>query len=169
MFKRTVNYKDFNGKDHAEDLYFNISTPEMMDLQFNPEVGGDLGEFVKAGIKSGDGRRLWIIFKLLIVNSYGRRSEDGAEFRKRAEWTEDFINSRAFEAFFEWLLLDSTDGAHAKEFYNAIMPERIRDAVELEDSTTTNKKKLSEMSREELQALYLERLRGDGETKVIEA
>lgn len=161
MFKHTVKYSDFNGKTVVEDLYFHLSTPEMLDLQFNPMVDGDFDKFIKNGVSSREGRKLWTIFKLLIVNSYGRRSEDGSRFVKKEEFTEEFLNSPAFEKFFEWLLLDSPDGKHGKEFYNAIMPERIRgDLADLEKTAESEgKKKLSEMSHEELQKLYLEAIR----------
>lgn len=169
MFKKTVTYKDFNGAQHTEDLYFHFSSPDFTDLQFNPEVGGDMGEFIKQGMRSGQGQKLWIIFKLLIVNSYGRRSEDGARFIKKPEYTEDFINSPAFEAFFEWVLLDSPDGTNGKAFWEGIMPERLKGEMEtLEKQQAENgvvvPKKIQDMSVEELQRAYLAKTSG----KVIE-
>lgn len=157
MFSREIVYNDFNGNEHTEKFYFHLSTPDMMDIQFNPEVDGDMGEFVRKGMQSGEGQKLWIIFKLLVVNSYGRRSEDGARFTKKAEFTEEFLNSPAFEKFFEWLLLDSPDGKNAKLFWEGVVPERIRnEAAELEvQNSQSGKKKLTEMSREELERAYL--------------
>ncbi len=166
MFTHRVTYKDFNDKSHTEDLHFHLSSPEMLDLQFNPEVDGDLDEFIKAGIRSGQGQKLWIIFKLLIVNSYGRRSEDGAKFIKRPEFTEDFINSPAFEKFFEWLLLDSPDGTNGKAFYNGIMPERLKEETAKLENEGGGKKKLTEYSKEELLAMIQEKT--SGPQKVIE-
>lgn len=170
MFTHTVKYKDFNDVEHTEVLHFHLSSPEMLDLQFNAEVDGELDKFIEQGVRSGEGRKLWIIFKLLIVNSYGRRSEDGAKFIKRPEYTEDFLNSPAFEKFFEWVLLDSPDGKHGKEFYNAIMPERLKgDMARLEGEAQAGKKKLTELSREELERMYLEKVQGEKQPpKVIE-
>jgi len=157
VFSKTITYKDWNGTARNETLYFYISTPEMLDLQFNPMVEGDMDAWVKESIASGDGRKLWIVFKLLVANSYGRRSADGSEFDKDPEWTEKFLNSRQWEAFFEWLLLDAPDGKNAIVFYNEIMPERLRGDNELPAVTPdTTKKKLTELSHEELQKLYLE-------------
>lgn len=170
MFHFKATYKDFNGDEHTEDLYFHLTSPEMLDLQFNPQVDGDLDKFIESGIRSGEGRKLWIIFKLLIVNSYGRRSDDGARFVKKPEFTEEFINSPQFEKFFEWLLLDSPDGKHGKEFYNAIMPERLKgelSALEAEKGPDT-RKRLDQMSREELEKAYLQRV-GQPAPKVIDA
>lgn len=163
MFKHTVTYKDFNGGEHVEDLYFHLSTPDMLDLQFNPQVDGDLDKFIQAGIKSGEGQKLWLIFKLLVANSYGRRSSDGATFSKKPEYTEEFFNSPAFEKFIEWLLLDSPDGKHGKEFYNAIMPERLQGAsleqIQQQESDQP-KKKLTELSREDLVRMLQDRTAG---------
>ena len=169
MFEHIVTYKDFNGTEHTEKLHFHLSSPEMLDLQFNPEVDGDLDKFITAGIRSGEGQKLWIIFKLLIINSYGRRSEDGAKFIKKPEFTEDFINSPAFEKFFEWLLLDSPDGKHGKEFYNAIMPERLKGEMAKLEAEGGGKKKLTDLSREELEKLYLEKVQSNATPKVIDA
>lgn len=173
MFQHDVVYKDHNGKQHTETLYFHLTSPEMLDLQFNPMVDDDLDKFISEGIRSGEGRKLWIIFKLLIANSYGRRTEDGARFLKKTEWTEEFINgSPQFEKFFEWLLLDSPDGKHGKEFYNAIMPERLRgDLAKLEGEAGSAKPSLKNIPREDLERMFLEKM-AEGktaETKVIEA
>lgn len=169
MFKHTVTYKDFNGKQHTEDLYFHLSSPEVLDLNYNPMLDGDMANFIREGIGNAENRKLWIIFKLLILNSYGRRSEDGARFSKKAEWTDEFLDSPPYEKFFEWLLLDSPDGKHAKEFYNAIMPDRLKGEMGALDSSDGDaKQKLRELSHEELQKLYLEKLEETKNPKVIE-
>jgi len=154
VFKHTVTYNDFNGKEHTEDLYFHIMAPEFADLEFNPEFGGSLSDYVRDAMKSGEGAKVYTFFKMMIVNSYGRRSEDGARFVKKADFTEDFLNSNAYEEFFMWLVSNSKN---AEVFWNGIMPEKLSEFTkEIEASST--KKDLKDLTKDELVAMMQERL-----------
>lgn len=167
MFKHPVVYIDFNNKPHNEDLYFHMMVPEFADLEFNPTFEGSLSDYVREAMRSGEGQKIYTIFKLLVVNSYGRRSEDGSRFTKKAEWTEEFLNSPAWEQFFLWLT-DKEDGSNAQLFWDGIFPEALRDRAEkvLEQEKAAPKKSIAEMSREEILEL-LEKQQGAG-GKVIE-
>ena len=116
---------------------------------------------------SGEGQKGYTFFKMMIVNSYGRRSEDGSKFVKKAEYTEDFLNSRAYERFFEWLTLDSPDGKNAEQFWLGIMPDRVtKEAAEIDaQSEKDGKKKIGDMTREELVELMQNRVA----SKAVEA
>jgi len=159
MFDKVVKYKDFNGVEHTEKLYFHIMTPELADLEFNLEFEGSMAQFVMDAMRSEDKRKLFIFFKMIVVNSYGRRSEDGSEFIKRPEFTEKFLNSPAWEAFFEWLLLDDPSGKNAEQFWLKVMPERITKdgeaVIEGEAKKLGIEKAIKDLSHEELQKLYL--------------
>lgn len=157
MFKNTVTYKDFNDRQHTEDLYFHILAPEFADLQFNPDFGNDMGTYIKEAMRSGDGAKIYVFFKLMIVNSYGRRSEDGSRFHKKPEWTEEFLNSNAYEAFFMWLV---ENPQNAEQFWNGIVPQAMLEKVaELEkEQETAGKKKLGELSKEELVAMIQQKV-----------
>lgn len=160
MFQYTVAYKDYNGVEHVEKLNFHIMSPEIADLEFNPIFEGSMAEYIRTAMASGEGQKVYTFFKMMIVNSYGRRSEDGSRFIKKAEYTEDFLNSPAYERFFEWLTLDSPDGKNAEQFWLGIMPERItKDSSEIEaEAAKAGKKKIADMSREELVELMQQRV-----------
>lgn len=147
MFKKTVTYKDFNDVEHVEDVYFHMMAPEFADLEFNPifEHEGGMSDYIKTAMRTGEGQKVYTFFKLMIVNSYGRRSEDGSEFVKNEKFTEKFLNSRAYEEFFMWLV---ENPKNAESYFNSLVPEKLLKQVdELEQSS---KKKLTELSREEL-------------------
>jgi hypothetical protein len=163
VFNHPVTYHDFNGQPHNEELFFNMMTPEMADLEFNPMFEGSLAEYIKTAMKSGEGQKIYTFFKMLVVNSYGRRSEDGARFLKKAEWTEEFLNSPAWEQFFLWL---TDDPKNAEKFWNGIFPEAIKGRVGELESVQTGAKKLQDMSKEELLVLMQKRL---DERKAVEA
>lgn len=157
MFKHTVTYVDFNNKPHTEDIYFHMMVPEFADLEFNPTFDGSLSEYIKQTMRTSEGQKIFILFKMLVVNSYGRRTEDGARFIKKPEYSEEFLNSLAWEQFFLWL---TDDPKNAEAFWNGIFPEAMRDKVEsLEgEQTALGKKNVSDLSREELEALFLAKI-----------
>jgi hypothetical protein len=157
VFKTTVTYHDFNDKPHTEDLYFHMMAPEWADLEFNPEFDGSLNDYIKDAMESGEGRKIYTFFKMMVVNSYGRRSEDGSEFIKNPEFSEKFLNSPAWEQFFLWL---TDDPKNSEQFWNGLFPEAMKEKVaELEAAqNAAGKRKLNELSREELMVLFEKKL-----------
>lgn len=164
MFTIQVAYDDFNGKKHTEQLYFHMMVPEWADLEFNPMFDGSLSDYIKEAMSSGENAKIYTFFKMMVVNSYGRRSEDGSRFNKKPEWTEEFLNSPAWEQFFLWL---TDDTKQAQKYWDGIFPEAMKDKVaELEKGDgKTAPKKLSELSKEELVELMQKQMAG----KAIEA
>lgn len=157
VFKYTAHYTDFNGKDCVKDLYFHMMAPEMVDLEFNPMVNGSMSDFVKNAFKENDGAKIYVFSKLMIVNSYGKRSDDGSSFIKKPEYTEEFINSPAYEAFFLWLTLEDPSGGHMQKFWEGIVPDRVMKQVqELEAAAEKqpDKKTIQDMTKEEIVALF---------------
>lgn len=168
MFKTTVTYLDFNDKPHVEDLYFHMMVPEWVDLEFNTEFDGSLSDYIKEAMKSGDGQKIYTFFKMMVVNSYGRRSEDGSEFIKKPEFSEKFLNSPAWEQFFLWLTDDTNGHKNAEAYWNGILPEAMRDKVkELEEAQgVAEKKDLKDMSKEELLLLMQKKMQEQQQTAI---
>lgn len=161
MFKIPVVYKDYNDKPHNEDLYFHMMLPEWVDLQFNPVVGNDFGKFVTDAMSSGDGWRVYAVFKILVQNSYGRRTEDGAGFVKNPEFTESFFQSPAWEQAFLWFTEKDKTGvnANSQAFWTGIVPPSF---LEMNESAslpkanavqTTEGRDITKLSREELEEM----------------
>lgn len=164
LFSHRVTYKDFNDKQHTEDIYFHMLAPEWADLEFNPDFGGSMSDYIRNAMRSGDGAKVYTFFKLMIVNSYGRRSEDGSKFSKKAEWTEDFLNSLAYEEFFMWLV---ENPKNAEKFWHGIVPQRMIDkAQEIEGRA---KKDLKDLSKEELLELMRAKLEEKAPTNEVTA
>lgn len=168
MFKKTVTYKNFNDVECTEDLYFHMMAPEFADLEFNPTFGGSLASYIKEAMLSGEGQKVYTFFKMMIVNSYGRRSEDGSKFLKRPEFTEEFLNSPAYEQFFLWLTIESPDGKNGEAFWNAIIPESLRGKDGELEKQLGDKRALKDLSRAELEAL-LEKVSSTSAPKVIDS
>lgn len=127
MLKKTVTYVDFDGNERTEDLYFNLSKAELMEMQFN-EAGG-LETKLKTIMSKLDGKEMIQTFKELILNSYGEKSPDGKRFIKNKEIRDSFEQTEAYSQIFMELVLDPDKmGA----FIRDIMPKDLSEQLDAE-------------------------------------
>lgn len=122
MIKKTITYDDFNGVQHTEDFYFNVTKAEALEKQFDVDKNGKEIEFTAVLTRIGEEKRpseLVRIFRMLIEWSYGVKSEDGRRFNKSPEILEDF---KATNAFSDLYLELAQDAEKASAFTNGILP-----------------------------------------------
>lgn len=124
MLRKTVSYTDFNGDEAEEVLYFNLSMPELLEM--NSSAPGGLKERVKTMIEETDSQAILKTMTDLIYKAYGKKSEDGKRFIKSDELTNEFFQSAAYEALFEELVTDADASA---AFVNGIVPKKVQDEV----------------------------------------
>jgi hypothetical protein len=115
MFKHTVEYKDFNGNDRKEELYFHLSLPEVTRLE--AEIGKPMEEHIKELTTNKDLKTLLDFLEKMILNSYGQKTSDGKSFHKSKAIRDDFEYSQAYAEVFEQLL---TNPELAKKFGSAV-------------------------------------------------
>lgn len=125
MLKRSITYEDFDGKTVTEEFYFNISQPELVEMEVEHKDG--FAEWLQNAIKAEDNKTLMEQFKNIILTAYGEKSEDGRRFMKTAEIREGFSQTAAFIALYTELF---TSDKAASEFIVAIMPKEIVKASE---------------------------------------
>lgn len=118
MYTKRMTYKDYNGEDRTEDLRFNFTKAELVELEMT--VQGGLQSMIQGIIDAKDRAELIKIFKRLILDSYGVKSPDGRRFIKSEELKTEFSQTEAYSDLF--ILLSSNDEEAAK-FINGIMPE----------------------------------------------
>lgn len=100
MLKKTITYEDFNGQRRTEDFYFSFSKLEIMEML---EID-DLQTTIKGIEESESTARAYALFKKLILDAYGIKSEDGRTFIKNAQVRAEFEGSPALsELIFEFL------------------------------------------------------------------
>lgn len=182
MFKKTINYVDFNGDDAQETLYFHLSKPEMLDLEsIVPRIDALQEKLGGEGVQPStqDIRDLLDVAKIFIKRSYGVRSDDGKRFIKNETQYEEFTQTAVYEEFLMGLF---TDPATLAEFVTGLIPKDMQDDVqeevskiqrpkptkiktiestaELPDPVEATEKDLREMSKEELIAEYKKKLQG---------
>lgn len=141
MIKKTIKFKDFNGTERSEDLYFHVSKASLVtssDASYNEilALGRDLqerGKFledIKDEIDMADPfskntqavseamRLIGRLIDRLVDLSYGTRSDDGLHFIKNETVLADFKNSAVYDAFVEQML---TNQEEMIDFINNLM------------------------------------------------
>lgn len=134
MLSKQITYTDYDGVERTETFYFNLSKAEIAEMQLTHP--GGYAEYLDRIVQSRDQVELVKAFKVLILNSYGEKSEDGKHFRKSEELSKNFEQSEAYSELFIELLGD-TDAA--TNFVNGIMPKV--------DMTEAQKAELEERTR----------------------
>ena len=117
MLKKTIKYVDYNGEQREEDFYFNLSKAELMEMEFSKD--GGLTNSIERIIKEKNEKELVRIFKDLVLNAYGVKSDDGKRFIKNKEIRESFAQTEAYSELFMEL---AADDEAAAAFVNGIVP-----------------------------------------------
>ena len=134
MLTKEITYTDFDGVERTETFYFNLTKTEISEMELlHP---GGYSDYLERLIKAKEVSEMTSIFKTLILNSYGEKSEDGKHFRKSEEISRDFSQTAAYDVLFMEML---TDPDAASNFVNGIMP--------VVDLTEEQREELNERTR----------------------
>jgi hypothetical protein len=117
MYKKTINYTDFNGVDRKEDFYFNFMKAELVEM--NMSTGGGMKAFIERITNTQDQMELIKLFKELVLKAYGIKSDDGKRFIKNQEIRDAFEQTNAYNELFMML---ATNDKEAAKFINGVMP-----------------------------------------------
>lgn len=118
MLKKTITYTDYNGVERTESFYFNFTKAEIAEMELSTE--GGLGERIQKIIEAKDTPTLVKIFKKLILDAYGVKSDDGKRFIKSKELSDEFAQTEAYSNLFMEL---ATNSDSASAFVNGIVPK----------------------------------------------
>lgn len=118
MIKKTVTYKDLNGKERTETFYFHYFESEIMDMEMSEE--GGLAERIQRIIDAKDQASLLKVIKKFVIDAYGVKSDDGRRFNKSQEVKDAFVECPAYSKIYMELL---TNDELAAEFVNKVVPE----------------------------------------------
>lgn len=124
MLKKTITYTDYNGLERTEDLYFNLSKAEIMEMEMS--ITGGLAEKLQKIVAAQDAPAIIQVFKDLVLRSYGEKSPDGKRFIKNDELREAFSQTEAYSQLFMEL---ATDADAAANFIKAIIPNDLEKEV----------------------------------------
>lgn len=116
MLKRTITFTDYNDIKRTEDFYFNLSQPEVLEMENSVE--GGLQGILQRISATTENIGLVAEFKRLLLASIGERTGDG-RFIKSAHIRENFESSAAYPVFFMEL---ATDSDVAAAFVESVLP-----------------------------------------------
>jgi len=117
MIKKTIVYTDFNDQTVTEEHYFNLSRAELIELEISTE--GGYGAFLEGVSQSKDNAFIFQQFKKILLDTYGKKSEDGKRFLKSAEISKEFEESEAYsQLIFDFF----TDPEAAGKFFTELVP-----------------------------------------------
>lgn len=128
MLKKSITYTDYNGEKQTDDCYFNLSKAELLEMEMSEKGGFE--NYLQTLITERDNKKIYGLFKELILMSYGQKSADGRTFIKKKMVDGQMIRLRdefeQTEAFTELMmeLVSGGDDAMAK-FVNALIPKEI--------------------------------------------
>ncbi len=120
MYKKTMTYNDFDGNEHTETFYFNLTKAELIQMELTQE--GGMSNLIEEVTNTDDVPRLVELFNTIIDKSYGKKSVDGKYFIKNEEVLQEFKQSQAYSDFYTELVTN-TDAA--VEFINNIVPKDL--------------------------------------------
>ena len=123
MIKKTITYTDYDGETRTEDFFFNLSKPELMEMDFS--ATGGMEKMIKKIVDAQDTAKIIEVFKDIILRSYGEKSEDGKRFikvRDGHKLAEEFAQTEAYSELFMEL---ATDDKAATEFINGVIPQSL--------------------------------------------
>jgi hypothetical protein len=120
MLKKTVTFINVDGVPVTRDLYFNLSSNELVEKEAlsNQTYSEKLKEIAKSD-KLSD---IYPTIMEFIQDGYGVRTEDG-DFEKSPEAWEKFKNSLAYQSLMDELLMNpDNNGNRLAEFINGMLP-----------------------------------------------
>ena len=100
MLKKHVKYQGFDGEIIEEDLYFNLTRMDTIELSARYE-SKDLAAYMDEIVKNKDIVSLYRVLKDIVLLAYGVKSEDGKRFIKNETVKNDFEESLAFAQLIE--------------------------------------------------------------------
>lgn len=132
MFTKTIKYTDFDNVERTEEVYFNLTKSELMEISM--KLPGNLIQDVAGEENITDEQRarrvlaslgnqgITNFIKEIILKAYGKKSIDGRRFEKSEQMSTEFSQTMAFDQLYYELMVDSEKAA---EFINNLIPESL--------------------------------------------
>jgi len=118
MYKKMIKYTDYNGIEHEDAFYFNMTKFDLIKL--DTEHAGGFEDYIQRLTKAMDTKGLMDTFEQIIKCSYGEKDETGLRFVKNKELTEAFTQT---EAYSELMMELITSAEAASDFIQGIIPK----------------------------------------------
>lgn len=115
MYKKTLTFVNYDGKEMTQDLYFHLNQTDLIKITakyakgFKDPKDVNLNKVSQDILSQGDWPKVVSLLEDVILGSYGERSYDGDLFIKSKEVRDKFEYSVAYAEMFELLLTDNNE------------------------------------------------------------
>lgn len=137
MLKKSIKYIDFNGNEQIDECYFNLSKNELTQMEMS-ERGG-FQNYITKIVEEKDNKKIYELFKEIVLSSYGEKSADGRSFIKKkiidghpVRLRDEFEQTAAFDELMMELINSSEQGV--AEFINKVIPKELAEELTKQDS-----------------------------------
>ena len=127
MLKKTIKYTDFDGNERSDECYFNLSKSELTEMEMSENGGFD--KYIEKIVETKDTKKIYQMFKEIVLMSYGEKSYDGKHFIKKKtvdgqviRLRDEFEQTGAFDELMMELLSDEKASA---DFINNVVPKEL--------------------------------------------
>ena len=104
MLHKKVTYTNYNGEIVNEDVYFNLTSMELVKMEAKYEKS--IPDKITEVVETKDFQGIIALFEDLLLTAYGVKSEDGRRFIKDEQATKEFEDSIAYAEIFEQIILN---------------------------------------------------------------
>jgi hypothetical protein len=133
MFKKTIEFEDFNGDKRTQDFYFHLSKGEIAAMGAGANAYMNR---IKRIAENKDGLAIIEEFRAIIKMACGARSDDGSRFIKTPETQSALLDSPAFDELLMELFVDAEAGA---QFMDQLFPKKmIKELIEQAEKQQRN-------------------------------
>jgi hypothetical protein len=164
MIRKTVAYKDIDGNEVSEDLYFHLFGMQLAKLQ--GQKGGlkaVITEMMSAS-NDDDSEGAMKMLRRLIRMSYGTRTEGGKFEPSTKKEAKAFMSSLACDAMLT-SLMDGT-GKAASDFFVGILPEGMITQAEIVQASQPNTQGMRSISDSSAEPPWIKEDRDPTQTEV---
>lgn len=123
MFKKTIEFEDFDGNKVVEDFYFHISMTELAAMAHGAD---ELAMRVKKIENEKNGLAILHEFREIVRLGCGQRSEDKKRFIKTPETQSALLDSPAFDVLVMEMMADPKKMA---DFIAQLFPEKMKNEM----------------------------------------
>ena len=120
MLKKTIKFTDYFGEERTQDFYFNLNKSELIEMNFT--TTGGMQNMLDQIRNTQDNKRIYELFKDIVLKAYGEKSSDGLRFIKSKELSEAFSQT---EAYNELIVEFFSNPDAAANFMKAIIPSDL--------------------------------------------
>lgn len=132
MHKRSISFHDLDGDLRTQDFYFNLTMPEVTELEL--DMPGGMSNYWVSMVETKDAKNMLRSFKDLISRAYGERQDDGITFLKEDPLTgrplgRRFLQTGAYTSLFLELLGPTATSNDFVEFLKAVLPKELGESM----------------------------------------